>query len=219
MAAPKLFFVHLRRPVSASKNENERRDDPFYEFGSFGCTGCHKSNLLHQHNAEKLVGARLAFVQGGSCGSRLVLLTPPITVMECQDRCVAIWVPIKKPFKYSHAPILASNDGRSDFLKIKKFALKARGTTIEGKLTSRLRTRAKELPLDLANHVIEIYERMRAAAKPSAFASKYYETLPYLPPCPDENRRATYLNKLKELSGDGDRAKPSTLSNRKRRCQ
>ena len=203
MATPNVYFVHLRRPDRS--NRDEKRDDPFYEFGSFGCTGCHSSNLLHPHNAErlkKLRGARLAFVQGGSCGSRLVFLTPPIKeVIEWPDRCEAIWVPIKKPFKYAQAPILVSNDGCSHFPKIKKFALELGGTTIEGKLTSRLRSRATELPPDLANHVIEVYERMRADAKPSDFASKYYEALPYLPPCPDDNRIATYRNFLRGLSG------------------
>jgi hypothetical protein len=75
MAAPKVFFVHLRRPGS-----DDPRTDPLYEFGSFGCTKCHCSNLFHPRHAEDLKGSRLAFVQGGDDGSRLVFLTPPITV-------------------------------------------------------------------------------------------------------------------------------------------
>ena len=39
MAMPNVFFVHLRRPNRS--DPDEQRDDPFYEFGSFGCTGCH----------------------------------------------------------------------------------------------------------------------------------------------------------------------------------
>ena len=33
MAAPTIFFVHLRRP-----GPKDPRTDPLYEFGSFGCT-------------------------------------------------------------------------------------------------------------------------------------------------------------------------------------
>ena len=39
MEQPPVFIVHLRRP---KKNDpEEMRSDPFWEFGSFGCTGCH----------------------------------------------------------------------------------------------------------------------------------------------------------------------------------
>jgi hypothetical protein len=40
-----VFVVMLRRP-----RKNDRRSDPFWEFGSFGCTGCHGKNLLHPKN-------------------------------------------------------------------------------------------------------------------------------------------------------------------------
>lgn len=39
----KIFIVHLRQP---SNNADEKRSDPFWEFGSFGLTGCHCKNLL-----------------------------------------------------------------------------------------------------------------------------------------------------------------------------
>ena len=52
MAKPDIFFVHLRRP----KNSGDQRADPFYEFGSFGCTGCHSWNLLHPRNAHEAGG-------------------------------------------------------------------------------------------------------------------------------------------------------------------
>ncbi len=82
MAEVNVYFVHLRRP----RNLNDQRADPFYEYGSFGCTGCHSKNLLHPRHAEKLNGARLAFVQGGNLGSRLVFLTPPINDQEMEER-------------------------------------------------------------------------------------------------------------------------------------
>ena len=99
MAMPNVFFVHLRRPNRS--DPDEQRDDPFYEFGSFGCTGCHGTNLLHPRRAEKLNSVRLAFVQGGDLGSRLVLVTPAITeVKKWKNHCEAKWTPALMPFKY-----------------------------------------------------------------------------------------------------------------------
>jgi hypothetical protein len=53
----------LRRP-----RKNDRRTDPFWELGSFGCSGCHGKNLLHPKNCQISNGDRLAFVQGGKGG-------------------------------------------------------------------------------------------------------------------------------------------------------
>src|SRR3954470_21807193 len=109
MDEPRVFFVHLRRP---KRDPDERRDDPFYELGSFGCTGCHSTTLFHPRHARELEGSKLAFIQGGALGARLVFLTPPITVTVWRDRCEARWVPPvngKMPFKYAQAPILAYN--------------------------------------------------------------------------------------------------------------
>jgi hypothetical protein len=65
MTEPKVYIVHLRRPKSARVEPNERRDDPFWEFGSFGCTRCHSDNLMHPKHAKELDEARLAFVKAG----------------------------------------------------------------------------------------------------------------------------------------------------------
>ena len=116
MAEIKVFFVHLRRP----KNSKDQRADPFYEFGSFGCTTCHSTNLLHPRNAANLDGARLAFVQGGRSGSSLVFLTPPVTVKVWKNNCEVRWVPPMMPFKYAAAPILVRNNGRSHFKLVNK---------------------------------------------------------------------------------------------------
>src|SRR5688572_10173625 len=112
MAEPKVYFVELRRPDSARKNANERRDDPFYELSSFVCTRCHGTNLFNPKKIDRLNGARLAFVQGGKLGSRLVYLTPPVTIRQWADRCEACWkagAGERMPFKYTHAPVLARN--------------------------------------------------------------------------------------------------------------
>jgi len=197
MAEPKVFFVYLRRPHR--NNPKERRDDPFYEFGSFGCTGCHSSNLLHRRHTAELKGARLAFVQGGKFGARLVFLTPPVAVKVWTDRCEVRWKPAQKPFKYTEAPILACNDGRSDFPLVRRFARETGCTTVEGGLSSRLRSRASPLPTRIARQVIAVYEEFRAAAPRSALASSYDEALPYAPPKTDHNRRKTYEAYLKRL--------------------
>jgi hypothetical protein len=68
-----MFLVLLRRPKS---DPSESRDDPFWEFGSFGCTGCH-AKLLHPRKHGELTGAQLAFVQPERDGFRLVHVTPP----------------------------------------------------------------------------------------------------------------------------------------------
>lgn len=205
MAEPKVFFVHLRRPDK--KNPKEQRDDPFYEFGSFGCTGCHSRNLLHPRRAAELQGARLAFVQGGRFGSRLVFLTPPITVTVWRDRCEARWTPREVPFKYTEAPILAYNEGWTDFRLVEQFARAATGCpTAESGLSSRLRSRVRPLSGDMAKHVIAIYKRRWAAAPSYAFASTYDEALPYAPPRIDRDRKATYARFISELDGDSDGA-------------
>jgi hypothetical protein len=193
MANPKVFFVHLRRP-----NKRNPRDDPFYEFGSFGCTGCHKDNLLHPRHAEELEGARLAFIQGGEHGSRLVLLTPPITeVKKWKNNCEAKW-PAVKFLRYKEAPILVWNNGPSDVKSVKKFASGTRWgkEKVESGLSSKVRSRARPLEPELANEVIAVYERMREAAPRSAFVSRKI----------DRDRKATYERYTSELAGDTDGA-------------
>ena len=212
MVAPIVFFVHLRRPIRA--NPNEQRDDPFYEFGSFGCTGCHFRNLLHPNNAKKLEGARLAFVQGGELGSRLVFLTPPITTVTVgKERCEAKWKPADMPFKYAEAPILVCNDGNSDFALIEQFANEKNGRTVEGRLSSRLRSRTLALSPKLANHVVTVYEQKRDQAPRSAFAKTYVDALPYPPRKIDDKRKETYDRLVAKLN----RGKQSRCARSRRR--
>jgi len=200
MAETTVFFVHLRRPRTARVDPNERRDDPFFEFGSFGCTGCHSKNLFNPRHLNELEGSRLAFVQGGPLGFRLVLLTSPIEVRGWGDRCEALWTPAEMPFKYKTAPILACNDGRSDFPLIRRFARATARSTIEAGLSSRLRSRATPLPLELARQVVGVYELMRELAPPSAVASTYDEALPNAPPRIDRHRADTYQSHINKLT-------------------
>jgi hypothetical protein len=69
MSAARVIVVHLRQPKRGDPGES--RSDPFYEFGSFGCTKCHSRNLMHPRRAHELDGARFAFAQGGRLGFRL----------------------------------------------------------------------------------------------------------------------------------------------------
>ena len=59
--APRVIIVLLRRP--RRWESDERRDDPFLEFGSFGCTGSHRTNLMNPKRSHELVGTHFAFVQ------------------------------------------------------------------------------------------------------------------------------------------------------------
>jgi hypothetical protein len=87
-----MFVVMLRRP-----RKNDRRSDPFWEFGSFGCTGYHGKNLLHPKNCQIRNGDRLALVQGGKGGLRLLLVTPPVKCIKYAiGRIEVRWVPPKK---------------------------------------------------------------------------------------------------------------------------
>ena len=60
-------IVMLRRP---RKDGKEMRSDPFWEFGSFGITGCHANNIMHPKRCKELEGTRLAFAQGGPDASK-----------------------------------------------------------------------------------------------------------------------------------------------------
>lgn len=202
MATANVFLVHLRRPKSATEDPNERRDDPFYEFGSFGCTKCHSKNLFHPRRASSLQGARLAFAQGGPQGFRLICLSPPISVQVWADNCEARWAPAEMPFKYRQAPVLAHNFGPSDFPLIEQFAREASRDTIEGGFSSRFRSRSELLSQTLASEVIEVYQRMRRIAPASAIATTYDEALPWAPPTIDGNRRTTYQRRIRDLEGE-----------------
>ena len=80
MSATRVIIVHLRQPVRG--DPSEMRSDPFYEFGSFGCTECHLKNLMNPRRSHELEGVRFAFAQGGTLGFRLVHLTPPARVVN-----------------------------------------------------------------------------------------------------------------------------------------
>jgi hypothetical protein len=111
MNAPKVIVVLLRQPSTAAA---ERRDDPFWEFGSFGCTGCHSRNLMNPKRVHELNGARLAFVQGGPLGFRLVHVTSEIWIEPVGQGCEARWLPGQMPLTYTLGPLVIDNNCNSD---------------------------------------------------------------------------------------------------------
>jgi hypothetical protein len=105
-----VILVVLRQP---NRRPDEKRSDPFWEFGSFGCTGCHRRNLLHAVKVDVLSGVRLAFAQGGDQGFKLVFLTPPIRLRRHPGKIEAFWSPRTMPFRYDGAPLLINNEGEA----------------------------------------------------------------------------------------------------------
>ena len=74
-----VIIVVLRQPYNYP---NEKRSDPFWEFGSFGSTKCHYTNLMNPKKAHELEKKRFAFAQGGHEGFKLVYLTPPLSIIK-----------------------------------------------------------------------------------------------------------------------------------------
>ncbi len=188
MKANRVIIVHLRQPVKHRKDES--RADPFYEFGSFGCTGCHRTNLMNPKKLHELNGARLAFAQGGPLGFRLVHLTPPIETKFHGRRGEALWSPAVMPFRYEHAPLLVNAEGNTAFPKLKEWIRSTLRKTWPAKFSSRFRSCRTDLPNVIADEMIRVFKTSRAKAKPAAIAQNYTDALPYLPNNPITDRAA-----------------------------
>ena len=89
---PSVIVVMLRQPRS---DANESRTDPYWEFGSFGTTGCHGRSVMNQARVSELDGKRFAFAQGGPLGMRLVHVTPPLRtrILAKNNTAEALWEP------------------------------------------------------------------------------------------------------------------------------
>lgn len=185
--------VHLRQPRSGP---NEMRTDPLWEFGSFGCTGCHRKNLMNPKRIDELDGVRVAFAQGGPLGFKLVMLTPPVHVVKHDSCCELKWEPASMPFCYAEAPTLIDANGGSDFPGISRMLRAANRTTWPARFSSKFRSRRKPLPVDLAAELTAGYERARQLAPAHAIATRYEQALPKPPPRIDTDRAATYQRLL-----------------------
>lgn len=193
MQESKVVIVHLRRPNQ--KDEKEMRSDPFYEFGSFGCTGCHKTNLMNPKKIEQLDGVRLVFAQGGPEGFKLIQLTPPVKSKKHKNHCELKWDKSAVFFKYQNAPILINKTGHSDFRFLKKILQKGERPW-EGQFSSNFRSRRRPLDPADAREIIKIYSRCIKTAKKEHFTRNYVETMHKRPPKKDSNRAKTYAKFL-----------------------
>jgi hypothetical protein len=140
---PNLFIVFLRRP-----GRKDGRSDPYWEFGSFGCTGCHDDNLLNPEKDHVNTGDRLAFVQGGDEGCKLLLVTPPVQRVQHGTTGVELrWNRVTQPFRYNskHAPVLAESGlVNTKLVELGKLVNGANRTTAQAKLASRFRSRCPD---------------------------------------------------------------------------
>jgi len=208
----RMIVVHLRQPNQSDRNE--MRSDPFFEFGSFGCTKCHHRNLMNPQRIGELQGARLAFAQGGYDGFRLVLLTPPVSVVKHEDRCELRWQPVAKPFRYDSAPRLVDKSGETDFPRLRRFIKCVGRSTRVAQFSSNFRTRRKPLPVDVAECISEVYERLASAE--SQFAKSYADTMATPPPWVDRHRKATYRSFLAQAGAEKE---PMGCRPKRRSCR
>jgi hypothetical protein len=185
--ASPVIVVLLRRPRGDAA---ESRDDPFWEFGSFGCTGCHSKNLLNRRGSDELKGAHLAFVQGGDGGFRLVHVTSPVLVQDVADNYEAVWTPAEMPLTYAAAPIVLNNQGYSDIPLLAALVNGVIRSTPEGKFSSAFRSRREALPKDIAAQVLATYLQFRERG--AEVATHYVQAMPYPPPRIERDRAARY---------------------------
>lgn len=201
----RVFVVMLRQ----THGKSDGRADPYWEFGSFGCTGCHSKNLLHPKNCPIVNGDRIAFVQGGHLGSRLMLLTPPVRLTAhrsgtSKPRLEIRWDPRAKPFRYDRAPSLFGTPGPSRpglFPKLADSVEATHRSTIDAKFASCYRARARPLESDLAGELIAEFEHAAATATPGDFIRHYTEALPWIfPGAVILDRKAAYRALRRRLS-------------------
>jgi Nucleotide modification associated domain 3 len=196
----RVVVVHLRQPKKS--DPKEMRSDPFWEFGSFGCTGCHGHNLMNPRRIGELAGARLAFAQGGAGGFKLVMLTPPVEVVRHSDRCELRWRPMNMPFRYATAPLIVDRSGRSDLPRLKRLIRVADRSTWPARFSSKFRSRRIPLPTEVAREVCEVFDARHQAALERDIAVSYDQALPYPPSKIDPDRTGTYNSLLANASGD-----------------
>jgi hypothetical protein len=150
-----VYSVFLRRP----RDLQDKRADPFWEFGSFGSTGCHAANLLHPRRSPVADGDRLAFLQGGAQEIRVIALTPSVRRDKASE---VVWKRSYRPWPYVSAPLLIDNRGETDFPAAIELLAHAHRSTPCGAAASRLRTRTKPLPAELARQLVAWFSKHAA---------------------------------------------------------
>jgi hypothetical protein len=211
MKQHKVVIVHLRRP----RDKEDPRHDPFWEFGSFGITGCHCDNLLHPDTAHELKGVRFAFAQGGRSGTRLVFLSPPIkAVVPCGKKVEVLWSPQKMPFQYDRAPLLIDKKRQTDFPLLKTLLKSGKRPTLVAQFASNFRARKLPLRDDVGLEIVRTYEKARRAASSDGIAANYVDALPVerKPLSHDEQRQA-----YEDQAGDLNKGRSSCPRRRRGR--
>lgn len=150
-----LYFVYLRRPSGIS----DLRRDPFWEFGCFGQTGCHQTNLMHPTSSPLATGDRLVFLQGGDSEIRVVGLTPPIAVKHGQPLLNVTWDRAYRPLPYAMAPVLTDNSGYTDFPAVARILENTNRTTNCAKAASRLRSRSSPVNQALQEQLLKRFSQ------------------------------------------------------------
>ena len=209
----RVFVAMLRQP-----RRNDSRDDPFWEFGSFGCTGCHGNNLLHPARCQIADGDRLAFVQGGWRGARLLLVTPAVSRLVHDHggkphRIEVRWDQTAKPFRYGKAPGLLATDlpGQSQLFPIlARFIAGAKRPTVDAKLASRFRARAKPLEAEIAAEVVAGFESAVACATTTDFIESYEQAFPWINPAAIVQDRQRRFSELQAKLTNGGELAPQS---------
>ncbi len=223
MDEARVILVMLRRPRLG--NPNEMRTDPLWEFGSFGCTGCHRANLMKPAKLTELNGARLGFAQNGPLGIKLVHLTPPVRTLHHGSFGEAKWWPAEMPLNYALAPTLVNNLGFSDIPTLLDIIGGVRRGSPVAQFASKFRSRREPLPPPVAKQVIAVYERERSNGGFGSVAQSYVDALPYVPPRVDNDREGTYQRLLRNSAAggftsaiDGSDSAPPRATRRHRFC-
>lgn len=199
-----MIVVMLRRP-----RKNDPRKDPYFEYGSFGLTGCHRTNLLADDAAA---GHRLAFAQGGPSGFRLVMLTPKVGVRSFGDRREVFWLPAEMPLHYEQAPMLIGKGWATDVPELLSLLERVKRSTPEACFASAFRTRKKPVSARVATSITNAWNQ--AIRDDRARASFYWQALPWRPEVIDEDRLGSYTAIREKAAGGNDGAsRPSTRRN------
>ena len=187
-----VVLVMLRQPNL--HDPKEMRTDPLWEFGSFGCTRCHRKNLMNPNKLDELNGLHLAFAQNGFRGVKLVHVTNPVLMVDHGAFAEARWEPCDMPLKYIHAPTLVNNQGHSDVPAIFEIIRNTRRNTPIAQFSSKFRSRRSPLPPRVSKLIVDVYTRFRSNT--SCISDSYVDALPYPPPKIDPHRSATYIKLL-----------------------
>jgi len=201
-----VIVVLLRPPVSME----DPRNDPFWEFGSFGLIESHRY-ILNENYMDILSGARLAFVQCGDLkekdGSikpcmKLVYLTDPIGIVKHKTILEATWKP-QMPFKFITAPLFCDKHANSDFPSILEPEVSPRKKWNHlMKYLSSASFKNKVLKPKIAQEIIEIYNRKweegihKTRQGYKIFAEHYMDALAEPTHCVTENRADCYYDLL-----------------------